>query len=81
MTMTERKLVQDPDPEVARWVEYATWPDDEPFPLTPLEAWYLMKGFAVRPAAGLTDEQFFKLPGDLEGGGKGPGGWLIIRGR
>jgi hypothetical protein len=31
-------------------VAYAHWPSDQEFPLTPLEAWYVMKGHAVRPA-------------------------------
>lgn len=39
---------------------------DEGFPLTPLEAWYVMRGFAVRPKAALDRETFARLPGDLE---------------
>jgi hypothetical protein len=81
MPSREPTLVKDPDPEVVRWVEYETWPRNEPFPLTPLEAWYVLQGYAVRPAAGLTVEQLYRMPGDLEGGGQGLGGWLVIRGR
>ena len=34
-----------PDPEVVRRVAYdAVWPAGKPFPLTPLEAWYVMQG-------------------------------------
>jgi len=54
-------------PEVARREEYANfWPEEEPFPLTPMEAWYLLQGWAVKPAAGLSMEQYMKLPGKLE---------------
>jgi hypothetical protein len=76
----EPKLVTDPHPEVVRWVEYQTWRRDSPFPLTPLEAWYVLQGYAVRPAAGLTLEQLMEMPGRMEGNGSGPTGWLVIRG-
>ncbi len=45
---------------------YQAWPEDRPFPLTPLEAWYVMKGYAVRPAQPLPLEAFLELPGQLE---------------
>ena len=35
--------------EIDARIEYPVWPDDKPFPLTPLEAWYVMQGYAVRP--------------------------------
>jgi hypothetical protein len=57
-----------PHPEVVRRKGYETWPADKPFPLTPLEAWYVMQGWEVKPASGLTFEQFNELPGKLEGG-------------
>ena len=77
---SERRFVTNPDPEVVRWIAYEPWPENEPFPLTPLEAWYVLKGYAVAPAAGFTTEQLFKLNGRLEGGGKGPGGFLVQKG-
>ena len=36
------------------------------FPLTPLEAWYVMKGYAVRPARGISMDEFLELPGMIE---------------
>ncbi len=47
-------------------VEYQPWPREKPFPLTPLEAWYIMRGYAVRPVRKLTMEDFLELPGQLE---------------
>jgi hypothetical protein len=47
-------------------VAYAHWPSDQEFPLTPLEAWYVMKGYAVRPARGISMEEFLELPGMIE---------------
>ncbi len=38
----------------------------EAYPLSPLEAWFVMRGFGVRPAQRLTIEQFLELPGKLE---------------
>ncbi len=41
-------------PEVVRRVVYeGTWPEGEAFPLTPLEAWYVMQGWAMQPAGGI----------------------------
>ena len=53
---------------------YPAWPTDKPFPLTPLEAWYVMQGWEVKPAAGLTFDQFNELPGKIEGGD----GWVCL---
>ncbi len=36
------------------------------YPLTPLEAWLVMRGFEVRPARRLTVDEFLELPGKLE---------------
>jgi len=47
-------------------VEYQPWPADKAFPLTPLEAWYVMQGYAVRPARPVTMDEFLELPGQLE---------------
>ena len=47
-------------------VAYAHWPSDREFPLTPLEAWYVMKGYAVRPAGGISMDEFLELPGMIE---------------
>ena len=56
----------DSEPEVDAEVVYPVWPRDRPFPLTPLEAWHVLQGYAVRPAAGITAEEFALLPGKLE---------------
>lgn len=43
------------------------WPSDKPFPLTPLEAWWLLQGYAVKPQAGITSHQVTDdLPGKFE---------------
>ena len=42
------------------------WPSDQPFPLTPLEAWYVRQGWEVAPAAETTLKQ--ALPGKVEAG-------------
>ena len=56
-------------PEVVRRKFGHVWPPDKPFPLTPLEAWYVMRGWEVAPAAGITMRQIIdELPGKLEGG-------------
>jgi hypothetical protein len=55
-------------PEVERRRAYPTRPDDEPCPLTPLEAWYVFQGWQVQPAAGIDLETVLKLPGKIEGG-------------
>ena len=47
-------------------VAYAHWPVDKEFPLTPLEAWYVLRGYAVRPARQMTMDEFLELPGMLE---------------
>jgi hypothetical protein len=47
-------------------------------PLTPLEAWYVLQGYCVEPIGGFTTEQLLEMPGHIEGGGKGPGGWLVL---
>ena len=74
-----RRMVSDPHPEVVRWEECVPWPADKPFPLTPLEAWYVMQGYVVQPAGGFTTDQLFEMPGSFEGGGTGPGGWICLR--
>ena len=62
-------------PEVKREKVGPVWPPDKPFPLTPLEAWYVMRGWKVTPAAGVTGQQLREeLPGKLEGGD----GWLQL---
>lgn len=47
-------------------IAYQSWPADKEFPLTPLEAWYVMRGYAVRPARPDTMDEFLELPGKLE---------------
>jgi hypothetical protein len=62
-------------PEVVRRMAYeGIWPADKPFPLTPLEAWYVMQGWEVKPAAGITMQQVLDMPGKIEGGN----GWIRI---
>jgi hypothetical protein len=68
----DRKIIREPHPEVVRWLEYEMpWPADKPFPLTPLEAWYVMQGYTVKPAASITLEEFLQLPGKIEGSDQG----------
>jgi hypothetical protein len=52
--------------DVDRREEYQPWPAEKPFPLTPPEAWYVMRGYAVRPAAAFTMDEFLELPGQIE---------------
>jgi hypothetical protein len=47
-------------------VGYQPWPAGKEFPLTPREAWYVMQGYAVRPARQVSLEEFLELPGQLE---------------
>jgi len=61
-------------PEVLRKKRYPAWPADKPFPLTPLEAWYVLQGWQVSPANGITIEQINELPGKIEG----DGGWVWL---
>ena len=35
------------DDEVDYREEYRPWPAGQPFPLTPLEAWYIMRGYVA----------------------------------
>ena len=58
-----------PHPEVKRRIGYDNvWPADKPFPLTPLEAWYVLQGWEVEPVGGITSEQAGALPGKVEAG-------------
>ncbi len=47
-------------------VAYQPWPADKEFSLAPLEAWYVMRGYAVRPARRIFMDEFLELPGQLE---------------
>lgn len=68
-------MVGQPDPEVVRRVAYEdVWSADKPFPLTPMEAWYVMQGWEVAPAGGMTLEQAMALPSKIEAGG----GWVRL---
>jgi hypothetical protein len=59
------RIMRDMQPEAVDFrTYYETWPHDKKFPLTPLEAWYIMKGHAVRPKKQV--DEFLKLPGQLE---------------
>ena len=56
-------------PEVVRRAVYGSvWPVGTPFQLTPLEAWYVLQGWAVKPAGGIGVEQVVAMPGKIEGG-------------
>lgn len=73
--MASDNTTEQPNPEVVRRVAYdGVWPADKPFPLTPLEAWYVMQGWEVAPAGGMTLEQASALPGKVEAGG----GWVRL---
>ncbi len=73
--MTDTKDSGQPHPEVVRRVGYdSVWPADKPFPLTPLEAWYVLQGWEVKPAGGLTMDQVGEMPGKIEGGN----GWVQL---
>ncbi len=64
-----------PDPEVVRRVAYeGFWPADQLSPLTPLEAWHVLQGWEVAPAAGMTPEQAMAMPGKVEA----EGGWVRL---
>ena len=66
------EIIREPHPEVVRWLDtLCPWPADKPFPLTPLEAWYVMQGYTVAPAARITLEDMLQMPGKLEGGDGG----------
>ena len=54
------------DDEVDYREEYRPWPAGQPFPLTPLEAWYIMRCYAVRPSREMSMDEFLELPGQLE---------------
>ena len=53
-------------PEVDCRREYPVWPSDKPFPLTPLEAWYVLQGWSVKPKQEVSMDEFLELPGKLE---------------
>jgi hypothetical protein len=73
--MTEADDTEQVHPEVVRRRTEWTWPSGKPFPLTPLEAWYVMQGWEVKPAAGITATQIIdEMPGKLEGGN----GWVLL---
>ncbi len=74
----KRTFINEPHPEVRRWTEGQIWPADKPFPLTPLEACYVLQGYCVETIGGFTTEQLLEMPGHIEGGGKGPDGWLVL---
>ena len=64
-----------PHPEVVRRLGRPDlWPADEPFPLTSLEAWYLLQGWEIAPAAGITSDQLLKIPAKAAGGN----GWIVL---
>jgi hypothetical protein len=60
-------------------VEYAVFDDRQaPFPLSPIECWYLVQGWAVKPAGTLSLEDQLDLPGRLEGSSHS---YLVFKGR
>lgn len=64
--MARIKETGKPHPEVDRKVDYPVWPADKAFPLTPLEAWYVLQGWSVQPKQALSMDEFLDLPGMLE---------------
>ena len=42
------------------------WPDDKPFPLTPDEAYWIMRGWMVLPASEPNVDTLLEMPGRLE---------------
>jgi hypothetical protein len=46
--------------------EYRPWPAEKPFPLTPLEARYVVRGSAVGPSYPLSIDEFLELPAQLK---------------
>jgi hypothetical protein len=72
--MAETDKTRQWPPKVVRRKGCATWPADKPFPLTPLEAWYVLQGWEVTPVGGITLEQVRELPGKIEGGN----GWVRL---
>jgi len=65
------------DGSVSARVVYPVWPAEEPFPLTPMEAWWLLHGYAVKPASPISPEARRALPGPIES----HDGYLVIRQR
>jgi hypothetical protein len=60
-------------------VEYAVFDDRKaPFQLSPIECWYLVQGWAVKPTASLSQRDQLELPGRLEGSS---GDYLVYKGR
>ena len=73
--MAETDDTEQAHPEVVRRRTEWAWPAGKPFPLTPLEAWYVMQGWEVKPAAGITGTQIVEeMPGKLEG----RNGWVLL---
>jgi hypothetical protein len=42
------------------------WPDDHPFPLTPEEAYWIMRGWLVLPASTPNVHTLLQMPGRME---------------
>ncbi len=46
---------------------YPTWdPAASAFPLTPIECWYVMQGWAVLPASRPNADVVLEMPGEIE---------------
>ncbi len=43
-----------------------SWPESIPFPLTPLEAWNLLRGYSIKPTKPISREDLDRLPLDIE---------------
>jgi len=39
------------------------WPDDKPFPLTPMEAYWIMRGWRVLPKSAPDITTYHEMPG------------------
>jgi hypothetical protein len=44
----------------------SSWPLNTDFPLTPVEAWYILQGYAVKPTHGISDDMVRFLGGKVE---------------
>ena len=55
-------------PEINALEQYGgNWPEDKPFPFTPEEAWWLLRGYSVKPRhCDMTFKIFNLLPGKLK---------------
>ena len=51
---------------VRRAVNGCIWPAGTTFPLTSIEAWFVLQSWAVKPAGGIGIDQVGAMPGKIE---------------